>query len=157
MARAAANRRLPPVSLVSLDDRAELLRGLIGMLSLAAMQFVSQAKVNETVRHWLADGRAVHDKEHDVAAVGEVLALAMDVALFTPSATGTTAVDRFARQHLRLREQGKKRRRVTGAAAPAEPARHPPPHRGRAHPGAAVLPPLPAALRPPPPAMNVAG
>jgi hypothetical protein len=51
------------------------------------------------VRHWLADGRVVHDEEHDAAAVGEVLALAMDVALFTPSATGTTAVDRFARQH----------------------------------------------------------
>lgn len=99
MARAAANRRPPPVSPVSLEDRAELLRGLIGMLSLAAMRFVSQAKVDETVRHWLADGRVVHDKEHDVAAAGEVLALAVDVALFTPSATGTTAVDRFARQH----------------------------------------------------------
>ena len=99
MARAAANRRPPPVSPVSLEDRAELLRGLIGMLSLAAMQFVSQAKVDETVRRWLADGRVVHDKEQDVAAVGEVLALAMDVALFPPSATGTTAVDRFARQH----------------------------------------------------------
>ncbi len=87
MARAAANRR-PTVSPLSLEDRAELLRGLIGTLSLAAMQFVSQAKVDETVRHWLAGGRAMYDKEHDVAAIGEVLALAMDAALFTPAATG---------------------------------------------------------------------
>ena len=31
--------------------------------------------------------------------VGEALALALDVALFSPSASGTTAIDRFARQH----------------------------------------------------------
>jgi SRSO17 transposase len=60
-------------------------------------------------------------------------------------------------QHLRL--GGKKRpdparaRTTTGA----EPARDPAAHRGRAHPGAAVLPTLPAALRSPPSAMKVAG
>ena len=41
-------------------------------------------------------------------------------------------------------------------AAPAEPARHPPPHPGRAHPRPPALPALPAALRPSPPALNVA-
>jgi SRSO17 transposase len=60
-------------------------------------------------------------------------------------------------QHRRL--GGKKshpaaRRR---AAAPTEPARHPPPHSGRAHPHPAALPPLPAALRASPPALKVAG
>jgi SRSO17 transposase len=60
-------------------------------------------------------------------------------------------------QHLRLRERGKKWRRATGAAAPAEPARRPPPHRGRADPGPPALSPLPRALRAPPPALNVAG
>jgi SRSO17 transposase len=59
-------------------------------------------------------------------------------------------------QHLRL---GGKKRRDAGrarAAAPAEPARHPATHPGRAHPRAALLPALPAALRAPPPALKVA-
>jgi len=60
-------------------------------------------------------------------------------------------------QHLRL--GGKKRRHParTRTAAATEPARHPPLHPGRADPGAPALPALPAALRPSPPAMNVAG
>jgi SRSO17 transposase len=59
-------------------------------------------------------------------------------------------------QHLRLGEKRSRppRRRT---AAPAEPARHPAAHPGRAHPRAAALPPLPAALRAPPLPMNVAG
>jgi SRSO17 transposase len=60
-------------------------------------------------------------------------------------------------QHLRL---GGKKRRDTGrarAAAPAEPAGRPPADRGGADPGPPVLPPLPAALRAPPPALRVAG
>src|SRR3954449_6417354 len=60
-------------------------------------------------------------------------------------------------QHLRL--GGKKRRKPTRAraAAKAEPARRAPADRGRAHPRAPLLPPLPAALRAPPPALKVAG
>jgi SRSO17 transposase len=60
-------------------------------------------------------------------------------------------------QHLRL---GGKKRRDTGrawAAAAPEPAGRPPADRGGAHPGPPVLPLLPAALRAPPPALNVAG
>ena len=98
MGRAAASTRPPPVSPSNLEDHAELLRGLIGTLSVAAMAFVSQAKVDETVRHWLADRRAVDNMEHDVAALEEVVALALDLALFTPSAAGTTAFDRLDRQ-----------------------------------------------------------
>ena len=69
-------------------------------LRLAALPFVAQAKVEETARHWLADGRLA-EVDEDVAAfaIGEALALALDVALFTPSASGTTAIDRLARQH----------------------------------------------------------
>jgi SRSO17 transposase len=60
-------------------------------------------------------------------------------------------------QHLRL--GGKKGRRPSRSrtAAPAEPARRPAAHPGRAHPRAPALPPLPAALRAPPQAMKVAG
>src|SRR4051794_1296807 len=60
-------------------------------------------------------------------------------------------------QHLRL--GGKKRRHPARArpAARAEPARRAPADRGRAHPRAALLPALPAALRAPPPALKVAG
>ena len=49
----------------------------------------------------LARRRAGAEEDEDVAAVavGEALALALDVALFTPSASGTTAIDRLARQH----------------------------------------------------------
>jgi SRSO17 transposase len=59
-------------------------------------------------------------------------------------------------QHLRLGEKsGRLPRRRT--AAPAEPARHPAAHSGRAHSGPAALPALPAALRASPPALKVAG
>ena len=68
-------------------------------LCLAAVTFVSQAKIQETARHWLADSRVMDDEERGAVAVAEALALALDVALFSPSASGTTAIDRFVRQH----------------------------------------------------------
>src|SRR3954467_373164 len=59
-------------------------------------------------------------------------------------------------QHLRL---GGKRSRLPPrrTTAPAEPARHPAAHPGRAHPRPPALPALPAALRPFPTTMRVAG
>ena len=98
MARAAASRR-PPDGSSSLEERALLLRGLMSELCLTAVPFVSQVKLEETVQHWLAGSRAKDDEKRGAGAVGEALALALDVALFTPSASGTTAIDRFARQH----------------------------------------------------------
>src|SRR5262245_60994730 len=88
MARAASRRR-PPDGSSSLEERAELLHGLMSELCHAAVTFVSQAKLEETARHWLADSRIKDDEEHGAAAVGEALALALDVALFSPSASGT--------------------------------------------------------------------
>lgn len=101
MARAAAARRRPAAGASSLEERAGLLQGLMSELCLAAVAFVSRAKLEETARHWLAGRRGVMDDEErgGAAAAGEALALALDIALFTPSANGTTAIDRLARQH----------------------------------------------------------
>jgi hypothetical protein len=96
MARAAAGR-LRPIGSVRLEERAEILHGLMSELSLAAVRFVSQTRLEETARHWLADGRV--GEERTPFAIGEAMALALDVTLFTPAASGTTAIDRFARQH----------------------------------------------------------
>ncbi len=83
----------------SLEDRVEILSGLMADLCLAALPFVSQAKVDETARQWIASERIAEDEERAAEAIADALPLALDVALFTPSAAGTTAVDRFARQH----------------------------------------------------------
>jgi Protein of unknown function (DUF2786) len=99
MARAAADGR-PAAEPSGPEDRAEVLRGIMADLRFAALTFVAQAKVEETARHWLADARLAEEDEDVVAfALGEALALALDVALFAPSASGTTAIDRLARQH----------------------------------------------------------
>src|SRR5215218_4032033 len=58
-------------------------------------------------------------------------------------------------QRLRLRERGEKRRRVTRTAASADAARGAAPRPGRADARAPALSPLPAALRPSSPALNV--
>jgi SRSO17 transposase len=60
-------------------------------------------------------------------------------------------------QHLRLGGEKNRRKGRARATAPAEPARHQAVDRGRADPRPAALPPLPAALRAPPPALNLAG
>src|SRR5947208_4635978 len=59
-------------------------------------------------------------------------------------------------QHLRLGGKKGRDRARDRTAAPAEPARRPAAHRGRAHPRAPLLPALSAALRAPPPALKVA-
>ena len=78
---------------------AKRLQELIVAFGLEAMNFVAQPKVEETVRHWL--GRASLDpddpKSDDVLA--EALMLALELATFTPSLSGSTAVDRWVRQH----------------------------------------------------------
>lgn len=98
MARATAGGR-PEGGVSPLEGRAGLLRGIMSELCLTAVPFLPRAKLEETVRHWLAGGCRAQGEGHDAAAVGVALALALDVALFTPSAGGATAIDRLARQH----------------------------------------------------------
>jgi SRSO17 transposase len=60
-------------------------------------------------------------------------------------------------QHLRLGGKKNRRKGRARATTPPEPARHQAADRGRADPRPATLPPLPAALRAPPPTLKVAG
>jgi SRSO17 transposase len=60
-------------------------------------------------------------------------------------------------QHLRLGGEKPRGRDRGRATASAEPARHPPPHPGGAHRHPPALPALPAAFRPPPSALKLAG
>lgn len=97
MAQAAPKR--PQAGPTSVEERAERLREIMTGLSLAAVPFTSQARVEEMARHWLTGGRVVPDDERFAETMVDALRLALDVALFTPSASGSTAIDRFARQH----------------------------------------------------------
>jgi hypothetical protein len=74
------------------------MQALLADLCLSAARFVAPAKVDKTVRRWLGDGRRL-DADNVDLVLGEAMALALDFALFAPSASGKTAIDRFARQH----------------------------------------------------------
>lgn len=85
------------------DDMLELL----GDLCLAASRFVAPARVKKTMRQWLG-GRRLSEVDNPDLVLGEAMALALDFSLFAPSASGKTAIDRFARQHcLSNAEEGK--------------------------------------------------
>lgn len=76
------------------------MQALLAGLCLSAARFVAPAKVDKTMRQWLGGGRCLEADNVDVDMVlGKALALALDFTLFTPSASGKTAIDRFARQH----------------------------------------------------------
>jgi hypothetical protein len=74
------------------------LKDLIAEFYVDAMAFTSQSKVEETAHQWLA--RAYFDSADPSSAGILALALmfAIDIALFTPSLSGSTAIDRLARQ-----------------------------------------------------------
>lgn len=79
--------------------RAERLRSVIDELSLAASNFLPKAKVEATVAQWLAGAAEPTDEDEIVQLLGNAFQKAMALALFAPSLTGQTAIDRFARQH----------------------------------------------------------
>ncbi len=93
------NRRLglavPPSRPVDTDR----LRECIAELLLEAASFVAPARVEETARGWLARADpGFADPGREMLLVADALAMATDLALFTPSASGATAFDRLARQ-----------------------------------------------------------
>jgi Protein of unknown function (DUF2786) len=74
------------------------LRDAMAGLLLEAARFVSPARIEELARGWLAraePGQAAPGR--DTMLVADALAMAMDLAVFTPSASGATALDRLAR------------------------------------------------------------
>ena len=103
--RASANtkpqqRRMQPAPDVN------TLRGAIAGLLLEATRFIAPGRVEELARSWIARaGSRPIDPYREVLQVADALGMAMDIALFTPSATGSTAFDRLARAR-RLSEPG---------------------------------------------------
>jgi Protein of unknown function (DUF2786) len=81
----------------SIQD-AERLQSLITSLCVEAMGIVPKPKVGETVRQWLARSNIDPDDQDSPGTITQALMLALELAIFTPSLSGSTAVDRFARQ-----------------------------------------------------------
>jgi len=100
-ARTASNprRATPRNSQPSRPVNVERLRERIAGLLLEAADFVSPARVERTARGWLARAEPMSaDLNREILLVADALGMAMDLALFTPAASGATAFDRLARQ-----------------------------------------------------------
>ena len=68
-----------------------------------AMSHVAPTRVAETAREWLARaGLPSGSPAREAGLTAEALAMAMNLALFTPSGSGSIAFDRLARQRGRL-------------------------------------------------------
>ena len=82
------------------------IRDAVAGLLLEATRFVAPARVEELARSWLPRASSWPlDPAREALQVADALGMAMDIALFTPSATGSTAFDRLARTR-RLSESG---------------------------------------------------
>ncbi|RYY06265.1 MAG: hypothetical protein EON55_23785, partial [Alphaproteobacteria bacterium] len=71
----------------------------VATLLLDAVSCVAPARVSDTVRGWLARlDLSLLPPTAEAALMAEALAMATIIAVFTPTASGTTAVDRLARR-----------------------------------------------------------
>ena len=82
-----------------LFNYAERLQELIVAFGVEAMTFVAQPKVEETVLQWLGRATLDPDDPNSDDVLAEALMFALELATFTPSLSGATAVDRLIRQH----------------------------------------------------------
>jgi hypothetical protein len=82
-----------------LFNHAERLQALIVEFRVEAMNFVAQLKVEESVRQWLGRANLDPDDPDRCDVIAEALMFALELATFTPSLSGATAVDRLVRQH----------------------------------------------------------
>jgi len=66
-------------------------------LVIEALRFIPQARVTDSARDWLAHAAMSLDDPPDARRLADAVGLASDLALFMPSASGMTAIDRLAR------------------------------------------------------------
>lgn len=78
--------------------RLEMVHARIDELSNAAARFVPPGRIGDLVNRFLERRGHAQQKRDPELVVTPALALAADIALFAPSASGSTAIDRLARQ-----------------------------------------------------------
>jgi hypothetical protein len=78
---------------------AERLQQLIDGFILQATKFVAKSKLEETVQQWLGRRNLDPDEPGSELLIAQALLYALELVTFTPSFSGNTAIDRFARQH----------------------------------------------------------
>jgi hypothetical protein len=104
-------------------QHARRLQDLIPELSVEAMRFTSQSKVEETAHQWIGRCDLDPDDPGSVDVVAQSLVFALELATFTPSLSGGAAIDRLARQ--RKSTDGEEKAALDAAAsqlpAPADP------------------------------------
>ena len=95
MDRTTARRPGPPKQLTV----AQMRKGVDALL-LAGAEFLSPSKMDDLMRTLMA--KAADGPVEESKAFADAMLMAMDLALFTPSASGQTAFDRLARQRTGL-------------------------------------------------------
>ncbi|MGH6835256.1 MAG: DUF2786 domain-containing protein [Methylocella sp.] len=75
------------------------LQELIARFGVEAMGFTVKPKVEDTAHQWLARANLDQGDPHSADTVAQALSLALELATFAPSLSGTTAVDRQVRLH----------------------------------------------------------
>lgn len=78
--------------------RLETVQARIDELSSAAARFVPPGRIGDLVNRFLDRSGNAQQKRDPELVVTHALALAADIALFAPSSSGSTAIDRLARQ-----------------------------------------------------------
>ena len=78
-------------------EDARGIRGLLAELSLEALRYVPGNRIEQIARQWLARGGLPEDGPRSLLAMADAIGFASDLALFTPSPSGATAVDRLLR------------------------------------------------------------
>ncbi|MGH6841553.1 MAG: hypothetical protein ACREDV_05590, partial [Methylocella sp.] len=74
------------------------LQELIAGFAVEAMEFTAKPKVEDIAHQWLARANLDPNGPGSAVAVAQALMLALELATFAPSLSGTTAVDRLVRQ-----------------------------------------------------------
>ena len=74
------------------------LQELIAAFGVEAMAFTAKPKVEDTAHQWLARANLGPNDPHSADTVAQALMLALELATFAPSLSGSTAVGRLVRQ-----------------------------------------------------------